>query len=357
VSFDSPEIADRAGFEYATVEARPLTEIVRCHAEVAYDGNRYAQISAQVPGIVSEVHKDFGDTVDSGDALVTITSTHLGAAKASYLQATAAVELWQRNHAREAVLLDRGASTERGLLEAGTSLAESRISLSAAEQALLSFGLSKPQVDALRRNEDTSARYVVTAPFAGIVVDRQATAGEVVDSSRPLFAVADVSRMWALIDVYESNLRHIEIGQPVVLQVEGLPGESFGGRITWVSSQLDPRTRTLRAHADFDNSGGMLRAHMFASASVSVRDRRPSLVVPAASVQWEGCCNVVFIKKSATEYQPRKVHLGIATGTVYEVLGGLDAGDEVVTQGSFLLKTEILKGSIGAGCCEIDPGA
>ncbi|MAF26337.1 MAG: efflux transporter periplasmic adaptor subunit, partial [Gemmatimonadetes bacterium] len=117
------------------------------------------------------------------------------------------------------------------------------------------------------------------------------------------------------------------------------------------------RTRTLRAHADFDNSGGMLRAHMFASASVSVRDRRPSLVVPAASVQWEGCCNVVFIKKSATEYQPRKVHLGIATGTVYEVLGGLDAGDEVVTQGSFLLKTEILKGSIGAGCCEIDPGA
>jgi cobalt-zinc-cadmium efflux system membrane fusion protein len=96
---------------------------------------------------------------------------------------------------------------------------------------------------------------------------------------------------------------------------------------------------------------------MFANAIVSVRDRRPALVVPVAAVQWEGCCNVVFVKKSETEYEPRKVHLGSSTGTVYEVRSGLTGGEEVVTQGSFLLKTEILKSSIGAGCCELVPGA
>lgn len=357
VRFDSPEIAGQAGFEFTTVESRPITKTLECNAEVAYDGNRYAQISAQVPGIVAEVHKNFGDTIEPGEPLVTITSTHLGAAKASYLQATASVALWQRNQAREAKLLDRGVSTEKDLLEAETRLAESRISLSEAEQALLSFGLSKKQIEDVGRSDDTSARYVVRAPFSGIVVDRHATIGEVVDPSKPLFAVADVSRMWALIDIFESNLRHVQVGQPVVLRVDGLPGESFAGRTIWVSSQLNPQTRTLQARADLDNTRGLLRAHMFAQASVSVRDRQQSLVVPEASVQWEGCCNVVFVKESETVYVPRKVHLGVATGTVYEVLSGVREGEEVVTQGSFLLKTEILKGSIGAGCCEVDPGA
>ncbi|MCP4546308.1 MAG: efflux RND transporter periplasmic adaptor subunit [bacterium] len=356
VRFESPEIADQAGFEFATVESRPLTEIVRCNAEIVYDGDRYAQISAQVPGIVAEVHKSFGDTIESGDPIATITSTHLGAAKGSYLQAAASVALWTRNQEREAELFERGISTEKELLETDTHLAESRISLSQAKQALLSFGLSDKQIVDIHASNDTSARYVVTAPFSGIVVDRFATVGEVVDPARPLFAVADLSRMWALVDIYESNLRHVQVGQPVVLQVEGLPGESFAGRITWVSSQLDPQTRTLQARADLDNSRGLLRAHMFAQASVSVRDRQRSLVVPAASVQWEGCCNVVFVKTSATVYEPRKVHLGIATGTVYEIISGIEEGEEVVTQGSFLLKTEILKGSIGAGCCEVDPG-
>ncbi len=357
VRFDHPDIAEAAGLQLAAVESRAVTKTIECSAELAYDGNRYAQLSAQVPGIISEVRKDLGDHVEPGEALVTITSTHLGAAKASYLQAVAAVALWQRNHAREADLLDRGVSTEKDFFEAETRLAESRIALSETEQALFSFGLSKQQVEDVRQGDDTSARYAVKAPFSAIVVDRHATIGEVVDPSKPLFAVADVSRMWALIDVYESDLRHIQAGQPAVLHVEGLPGDSFAGQITWVDSQLSPQTRTLRARVELDNNRGLLRAHMFAKASVTVRDRRQSLVVPEAAVQWEGCCNVVFVKKSETVYEPRRVHLGIATGTVYEVLDGVSEGEEVVTQGSFLLKTEILKGSIGAGCCEVDPGA
>jgi cobalt-zinc-cadmium efflux system membrane fusion protein len=350
-------VAEDAGFQFATVESRPISKIVECNAEIAYDGNSYAHIGAQVPGIIAEVHKDLGDTVKGGEPLVTITSTHLGAAKATYLQAAAAVALWQRNHSRETDLLDRGVSTEKDLIEAETRLSESRISLSEAKQALLSFGLSEKQIKDLRKSEDTSARYVVAAPFAGIVVDRHATVGEVVEPSRLLFAVADVSKMWALIDVYESDLLEIRTGQSVVLQVEGLRGEPIAGQITWVSSQVDPQTRTLQARAEFDNSLGLLRANMFAHAAITVRDHEPALVVPASSVQWEGCCNVVFVKNSETVYQPRKVHLGISTGTVYEVLSGVSRGEEIVTQGSFLLKTELMKGSIGTGCCEVNPGA
>lgn len=357
VRLDGPEIAENAGFQFATVGTRLISKTVKCNAEVAYDGNRYARLSAQVPGIVLEVHKDLGDHVEPGEALATITSIHLGAAKGSFLQAVAAVGLWERNHEREAGLLNRGVSTEKDLLEAETSLAESRISLSQAEQALLSFGVSQKQMEEIRTTGDTSPSYAITAPLAGRVIDRNTAIGEVVDPSASLFTIADVSRMWAGIDVYEADMRDIQVGQPVVLQVDGLKGESFAGSITWVSSQLNPQTRTLEARAELDNSQGLLRANMFAEASVSVSDQRHCLVVPEAAVQWEGCCNVVFVKTSASVFEPRKVHLGIGTGTFYEILSGVREGEEVVTQGSFLLKTEILKGSIGAGCCEVDPGA
>jgi cobalt-zinc-cadmium efflux system membrane fusion protein len=357
VRFDNSEIAHQAGFEFAKVESRPISKTIECNAELSYDLNRYALVSTQVLGMVEKVHNDFGDRVEPGDALATIRSTHLGAAKASYLQAAAAAALWERNHAREKELLERGVSTEKDFLDTETRLVDSRIALSSAEQILLSYGLSKKMIEEVRLSDDTSALYSVLAPFSGIVLDRNATIGEVIEPTKPLFAVADISRMWALIDVYESNMREIQVGQPVVLQVEGLPGDSFGAHIDWISSQLDPQTRTLRARATLENKDGQLRANMFAQASISLRDRRQSLVVPKESVQWEGCCNVVFVKESETVFLPRKVHLGVATGTLYEVLSGIEEGEEVVTQGSFLLKTEILKGSIGAGCCEVDPGA
>lgn len=357
IRLDGPEIAEQAGFELSTVEARRISKTVECNAEIAYDGKRFAEIAAQVPGVVEVIHRDLGEKVEAGEVLVTIMSAHLGAAKARYLQAKQSLALWKRNYERESDLLDRGVSTEKHLLEAETNLADSRITMSESEQALISLGLSAEQVEKVDRENDTSSHYQVTAPFSGVVVDRFTAIGEVVAPSEPLFTVSDISRMWALVDIYETDLRDVRVGQPAVITVEGLQGESFAGYVSWVSSRLNPQTRTLTARVELDNASGRLRANMFAHASITVKEQEQALVVPEAAVQWEGCCNVVFVKNSDTVYQPRKVHLGIDTGKVYEVLSGVSEGDQVVTQGSFLLKTEILKSSIGTGCCEIDPGA
>jgi cobalt-zinc-cadmium efflux system membrane fusion protein len=357
VTLARPGITEEAGLEIAEVRSLPVTRTLECNATVAYDGNRYAELAPQVPGVVATVERDLGDRVEPGDVLATITSPAFGAAKATYLQAAAAVALWERNHARETDLLARGVATERDLLEAETRLAESRIALSRAEQELLGLGLDSAQVAAVAGRGDTTAGYRVTAAFSGVVVERRAVVGEVVDPSQPLFAVADVDRMWALLDVYEADISEVAPGQTVVMHVEGLAGRPFAGEITWVSSSLDPRTRTLRARAEFENTGGLLRSNMFARAVVTVRDREPTLLVPREAVQWEGCCNVVFVRQSETVYKPRKVHLGPPNGAFYEVRGGIGAGELVVTQGSFLLKTEILKGNIGAGCCEVQPGS
>ncbi len=356
INFEREGIAKDIGLEVVQVRMVAVTRSLDCNATLAYDGNRYAKIAPQVPGIVASVETDLGQQVELGDVLAYINSPAFGSAKAAYLQAEAAANLWQKNYDREKSLLERGVSTERDILEAEASLVEGRIALSRAKQELLGLGLTASQVNEVRRTSDTSNLYPVTASFSGIVVGRQAAVGEVFDTSRPLFTISDISNMWAILDIYEADAREVAEGQPVVLQVEGLPGESFGGTITWISSELDPRTRTLQARAVLNNSSGLLRANMFARAKVTVRDHQPTLVVPREAVQWEGCCNVVFIKKSETNYLPRKITLGPGEGDLYEVISGISDGDLVVTQGSFLLKTEILKNNIGAGCCEAQPG-
>jgi len=357
VTFERETVAQEAGLEFAEVKVQPVSRTLECNAILDYDGNRFARLAPQVGGLVQSVEKDLGDRVEPGEVLAVIVSPAFGAAKAAYLQARASEALWARNHAREKDLLTRGVATERDLLEAETSLAESRIAKSRAEQELMGLGLSFDQIAEVARTGDTTNKYRVTAPFTGVVVERQASVGELSDPSVPLFTVADVTRMWARLDVYESDIRDIRTSQLVVLHVEGLPGDAVAGRITWVSTQLDPRTRTLQARAELDNPDGTLRANMFARAVVTVREALPTVVVPRAAVQWEGCCNVVFVMDSPTRFLPVKVHLGPTAGPMVEVRRGLKGGETVVTQGSFLLKTEILKGSIGAGCCEAQPGS
>jgi cobalt-zinc-cadmium efflux system membrane fusion protein len=357
VQFESADIPREAGLQVVTAEQRTITKTVECTALLAFDGDRHARLSSQVPGVVAEVHRDLGDVVKAGTPLVTITSAELGAAKAAYLQALAALDLWTRNQAREADLLAQGAGTEQDALQAETQLLEGRIAESQAKQELLRLGLSARRIEQIAESRDTSPTYVLAAPFDGTVVDRSVALGEVVGPDAPLVAVADVSRMWALIDVFESDIPDVRVGQSVVLHPEGLRGQSLPGEITWVAAHVDPRTRTLQARAELANPAGVLKANMFAQAKIAVREGHTAVVVPTDAVQWEGCCNVVFVKRSDVLFEPRKVLLGVDTGTAYEVLEGLRPGEQVVTQGSFLLKTEILKGSIGAGCCEVDPGA
>ncbi len=356
VQFQSPEVASAAGLEYARVESRGVTQTILCNTEIVYDGNRYAHLASRAPGVVREVRKDLGQAVAAGEALTIVDSADLGTAKAEYLQAVAFVSLWERNYAREERLLESKVGTERDILEAEIGLAESRIALSKTFQRLRNLGLSDAQIEDVSRRQDTSSLLPLLAPFPGVVVERSAVAGEVVDTQKPLLNIADVSQMWAMLDIYESDVPKVRNGQSVVFEAEGLPGEQRGGRVTWISSHVDRRTRTLKVRAEIANPDGLLRSGMFGKAIITVRGNEAALFVPKESVQWEGCCNVVFVKRSEVVFEPSKVQLGYETDRFFVVERGVSEGDEIVTTGSFLLKTEILKGSIGAGCCEVEPG-
>ncbi len=347
-------VADRVGLRTEPVRRATLRRTLEVPATVEYDSRSRARLAPRAPGTIVEVRHDLGADVAKGDALVVVDSAVLGAAKADLLQAAARVELWRRNSVRERGLLEKSLSTERDALEADTRLSESELALAIAEQRLANLGLSAEQVAGVKERGDTSSLLTVRAPFGGTVIELDAVIGELATEATPIVSVADTSRMWVILDVDQADIRLVEVGQPVLLTVEGWEGETLGGHITWISSHVDPRSRTVKVRSEFSNPTGHLRAQSFGSARIVTRDDEEAVFVPKVAVQWEGCCNVAFEQLSATEYVPRKLRLGYDAGEHYEVLEGL-AGDEViVTQGSFILKTELQKGSIGAGCCEVD---
>jgi cobalt-zinc-cadmium efflux system membrane fusion protein len=324
--------------------------------EVAYNANRYARLSSRAAGVVAEVGKDLGEKVRKGEVLAIIDSTDLGAAKAELLQAIETVNLWDANARRERDLLDKGAGIEREALEAETRLAEARIAVSKAQQRLRNLGLSKEQIEAVQKDADTSSLLPIAASFDGIVVERTAVIGEVVEPGKPLLSIADTNVMWAMVDLSEADLAIARPGQAAAVTVDGLPGRSFPGRLTWISTQVDPKTRTLKARIELDNGDGMLRANMFGRAKITAEEGRVAITVPKEAVQWEGCCNVAFVKadEEGTAFHPARLVLAFDAGDRYEVAQGLEPGDMIVTRGSFILKNEILKNSVGAGCCEVD---
>jgi cobalt-zinc-cadmium efflux system membrane fusion protein len=354
VRLASAEIARSIGLESVRVRRESLRQTLTVNAEVVYDATMFARVTARAPGVVAQVHKNVGDAVQRGEVLALVDSSELGNAKAAVLTAATTLRLWERNHARQQLLLAQGIAAEQEALETETKLAESRIELARARQRLQNLGLSNAQIEQVIAGDDTSSLLELTAPFDGLVVERAATIGEVVDIIAPLLAVAGTTCLWAMLDLAQADLPQVQVGQPVVLTVDGMRGEAFAGRVASIDSQADPRTRRIKARAVIKNESGLLRAHSFGRAEVSLRAGEPALLVPKAAVQWDGCCNVVFVGESQTRFRPRKLRLGCESGDFYEVLEGLKGDEAVVTQGSFLLKTEILKDSIGAGCCEVE---
>ncbi|MBX3465912.1 MAG: efflux RND transporter periplasmic adaptor subunit [Planctomycetes bacterium] len=352
VRLKTPAVAREVGLEVVAAERRPFREVLTCNARVAWDADRFAHVAARAPGVIVSVAADLGRRVAPGDVLLTLDSAAVGEAETAVVEAAALAALWAKNHAREVDLAGRGVGTLRAVVDAETRQTEAHVALVRARQRLLNLGVEAGRLEALEAGARPGSLLTVKAPFAGEVVERHAVVGEVVQAGEALLVVADASRMWALIDVPEEEHPRVRPGQAVVVTVEAPRGLAVAGKLDWVSPAVDPRTRTVTARAVLDNQDGRLRAHLFGKARVTLHQEDDVVLVPREAVQWEGCCNVVFVRQSDTVYEPRKVTLGCATPGAYEVLDGLEAGEPIVTTGSFLLKTEILKGSIGAGCCE-----
>jgi cobalt-zinc-cadmium efflux system membrane fusion protein len=180
------------------------------------------------------------------------------------------------------------------------------------------------------------------------VIERNATIGEVIDPNKTLFTVADLSTVWVRADFPEQQAGRLKTGLTIELRVSAYPDMTFRGPITYVGAVIDSATRTVMARADVSNSDGRLRPEMFAEVLL-VTDEQSVLSVPRTAIQQVGSRTVAFIVRGPRRFESREVLLGQASTEHIQVVSGLAVDDEVVTQGSYALKAELLRGQIPTG--------
>ncbi|MBI2374973.1 MAG: efflux RND transporter periplasmic adaptor subunit [Deltaproteobacteria bacterium] len=344
VRFRSKETARLAGLELVKAVERPTAREVVATARVVYDATRVAQINPRMPGVVRALRADVGITVRRGAPLAVIESAGVGAEQGRLQSARMRLKVAETNYARAESLGADGITAERDVLAARREQEDARAEVRTAEASLGMVGASA----------DGGAEYTLTAPINGVVTQRRATIGRLVDVTDMVFEIVDPSTMWVELDVPESELSLVTVGQPVTVTFDGIPGRAFVGALSYVAPSVDPRTRTAIARLPLVNSDGALRENVFGRAHIRVTDPRASVLVPRSAVQRARSVSLVFVRVADDAFEARRVTLQPGSGDLLGVSGRVQAGDEVVADGSFLLKTETLKESIGAGCCEVD---
>lgn len=357
-------------------------ELRENHALAVADLERVREIHTGTQAMLATAQADTAPEA----VLAELASIRVGEAKSRLLQAHAALQLARAVEAREKQLVEQKVSSQqelerarsgraaaeaefaalreeiafsssRALLEAERAVQVAKTALDAAERQLHVLGLNHDDMDKIdAEKEEEISQYALRSPAAGRIVARRITVGEAVEEGESLFTVADTSRMWLIMGISVADLPLLRAGLPVQFEGDGLSGRDFDGEIAWIAASVDEHTRTAQARVELPNPDGVLRAGMFGQAHITLRPDEPAVTVPEIAVQTDGCCQLVFVRESETVFVPRKIVRGTSAGGYVEILDGLKEGDVVATTGSYLMKTEVLKGNIGAGCCEVDPG-
>lgn len=350
----SPAALASAGVTTAAAERRALQTEIETTGSVDFDQRRLAHVSPRVGGRVEAALADLGETVRSGQVLARIDSIELGEAIGEYLQARARAELARETHERETKLFADRVSSEQEMLAARAAMREADSALRGAEEHLHLLGLADERVRALDYDQPRASIYEVRAPFAGTIVERHVTLGEMVEPQTPLFQIADLSSVWVWIDVFERDLSRVHLDDGVELHVDAFPEVTFAGRVAYLASRIESETRTARARVEVSNLDGKLRPGMFARVRISDPhggDGRAAassvLAVPEGAIQRDGERSLVFVTRGAGRFEPRPVRTGRRGEGFVEILDGLREGDLVAVSGTFVLKSEASKESLG----------
>jgi cobalt-zinc-cadmium efflux system membrane fusion protein len=382
IQFASAEAIEKAGVDIAVVDEQPIVEAITANGEVSYDQTRFARLASRVAGTVWRVEKHLGERVSKGEVLVLIDSAEIGRAKSDLLQAIAALRVAQANVERIQPLSKEGAVAGKLVREAEANLQEAQIKLLAAEQALANLGFS---VDAhefgeldtaqiagrikflglpaalareIEKDSATSNLFAIRAPLDGVVVECKVVAGEIADTSTPIFAVADVTKMWLMLDARQEDAEQLSLGQPVVFRAtDATNALSFKGSVSWISTELDDKTRTVKVRVDMPNPDGRLRANTFGAGRIVLREEPKAVVIPTEAVHSDGDCKIVFVrdkdyfKEGAPKFfHVREIRLGVQDGATSEVIAGLLPGEVVAGKNSTVLEAQLLKSNLGEGC-------
>jgi multidrug efflux pump subunit AcrA (membrane-fusion protein) len=375
VQFASVEAMTKAGVDVEPVERRAFTETVSVAGEVVYDATQMALVSPAADGVVRQVKVNVGDWVSAGDVLAVVDSQKVGELKSDLLSALLAEDLAVDQLSRFEKLAPSGAIPGRKLLEGKSELQQATVAVEQAIRGFVNLGL-QVDLDALRSMSLNQSKVAirrigmeqietingsenliaVVAPLEGRVVNRDAVIGEVVDRGSLMFRIADTRSVWLDLRVPAEEASLAKIGLPIRYRPDGSSRE-HRGEVTWISSDVDPQTRTVRVRAELANDDGELRNESFGHGEIVLRDETDAIAVPGSAIQWDGENSLVFVRdaKFFDDERPkffiaRSVRTGVSQDGFTEIIAGVLPGEVVATSGSDVLRAQLLKNNLGAGC-------
>jgi len=201
------------------------------------------------------------------------------------------------------------------------------------------FGMLESQIEELQRTREIKSSVRFFSPIHGTVLQKNVVEGQYVDEGMVLYQVADLSRVWAYFDVYEQDVRYIQVGQSIQMTTEAYPGERFAGRVTFIDPVISEETRTARVRTELSNPFDKLKPKMFVTAHWQVPIVR-ALVVPISAVLFTGKRTLVWVEVSENTFEPREISVGTSAQGYYVVLNGLKEGDVIAATGGYLLDSE-----------------
>ncbi len=304
-----PATVQKMNVRTGIVTKGPLRRIIRTVGVIDYNETALADVTTKFRGWIEKLYVDStGKQVHKGEPLFDIYSPELYSAQSEYVLA-----------------LNQGASALK----------------QSARQKLKLFDVSEDQIAELEKSRQAQRTLRVDAPIDGIVVEKMAVQGQMVEAGMKLYRLADLGIVWVQSQIYEQDLALLKLGQEAEVSLSYLPDRKFRGRVTYIYPTVDEKTRTAQVRMEFHNPGFFLKPGMFATVELRAELKPAALLVPDSAVLRSGEKNTVFVALDGGHFEPREVRLGPrADNDSYEVLSGLKEGERVVTSGQFMLDSE-----------------
>ncbi|HZR85811.1 MAG TPA: efflux RND transporter periplasmic adaptor subunit [Bradyrhizobium sp.] len=329
------------------VASREFEIVKTAIGTIDFNENMLVQVFSQYPGKILKAFYNIGDDIKRGDILFTIDSPDLLQAESTLLASAGVLELQKKTLARVSGLLKSGGSAQKDVDQSTSDEQTAEGNFKAARNAVRIFGKSDAEIDQIVDSRKIDSTLPVPSPIAGRVVTRNAAPGFLTQpgTAPAPFQVADISTMWMIANVIETDAPAYKVGQPVEATVPAYPDKVFKGHVTTVGSIIDPNTHRQLVRAEIEDPEHLLRSGMYASFVIRVADAAHALAVPEAGLVREGDGTMtVWTTRDNRHFVKRTVTIGIRQDGWVQILGGLQPGETVVTDGAVFLSNKLLLG-------------
>ncbi|MBX3245840.1 MAG: efflux RND transporter periplasmic adaptor subunit [Myxococcales bacterium] len=338
----TPQLATNARLAVEATESSEVAPVLDLVGTVEFDERRVADVGGRIEGRIVQMLVSVGDTVEEGQAVAQIESPALGEAMADLLAARARLVAARTGAARETSLRQRQLTTAVSVEDATATVGALDAEVTGAEQRLLALGLGAAELRRIEQGGAPPRRVTLRSPIAGEVIERFAHLGQVVSATEPILRVADLSSVWVMLEVYERDLSRVRMDDEVEILSEAYPGETFPGRVSYLDALIDERTRSAGVRIVVDNADRRLRPGHFVHALLtSAGEVRPAIMLSRRAIVQVDGQPTVFVEAGELAFEPRAIELGAAVADRVEVVAGLAAGERIVTEGAFALKSEM----------------